>query len=241
METMTMKKAALAAILGISLAGTIGAQAITGEKADEVKKEILKIEDEKVAGLLRGGSEPVDWIRQYDAEEIAQTNIDGSSPGKAEIEAGLQPGVFKMHSMKQDGHKFRVYDDGKVAVVTYHALGVLERNGKITPRESNFSDVWVKQNGAWLRVLHAEREIVKKSGTQQQGTGARQLPQRPAAKAGPSAVITAGLKPGPTNHSESQDGRGHAATWDSHSLPRAPARGWPSIMLFLRIGWKMRC
>lgn len=161
-----MRKAILGSILGISLAGTLGAQAITGEKADQVRNEIMKIEDEKVAGLLRGGSEPVDWIRRYDAEDIAQTNIDGSSPGKAEIEAGLQPGVFKMHSMKQDGHKFRVYDNGNVAVVTYHALGVLERNGKVTPRESNFSDVWVKQNGKWLRVLHAEREIAKKTTVQ---------------------------------------------------------------------------
>jgi len=162
-----MKKFLLTTLFAISLAGTIGAQAITGEKAEEAKKEILKIEDEKVAGLLRGGSEPVDWIKQYDAEDVAQTNIDGSSPTKAEIEAGLEPGVFKMHSMKQDGHRFRVYDDGKVAVVTYHALGVLERNGKVTPRESNFTDVWVKQNGAWLRVLHAEREIVKKAAAAQ--------------------------------------------------------------------------
>ncbi len=149
------------ALLAISFAKIAAPQALTGEKAEAVKKEIMKIEDEKVAGLLRGGSEPVDWIKQYDAEEIAQTNIDGSSPGKAEIEAGLQPGVFKMHSMKQDGHRFRVYDNGNVAVVTYHALGVLERNGNVTPRESNFSDVWIKQNGAWLRVLHAEREISK--------------------------------------------------------------------------------
>src|SRR5229473_41281 len=156
-----MRKILLTTLWAISLAGIIAAQAITGEKADAVRKEIMKIEDEKVAGLLRGGSEPVDWIRQYDAEDVAQTNIDGSSPGKAEIEAGLEPGVFKMHSMKQDGHRFRVYDHGNVAVVTYHALGVLERNGKLTPRESNFSDVWVKQNGAWLRVLHAEREIAK--------------------------------------------------------------------------------
>lgn len=157
-----MRKSLLALVWSISLAGTIAAQAVTGEKAETVKKEILKIEDEKVAGLLRGGTEPVDWIRQYDAEDITQTNIDGSSPTKSEIEAGLQPGVFKMHSMKQDGHRFRVYDNGNVAVVTYHALGVLERNGKVTPRESNFSDVWVKRNGAWLRVLHAEREIAEK-------------------------------------------------------------------------------
>jgi hypothetical protein len=151
----------LAAMAALSWARIAAPQAMTGAKAEAVKKEIMKIEDEKVAGLLRGGSEPADWIRRYDSEEIAQTNIDGSSPGKAEIAAGLEPGVFKMHSMKQDGHVFRVYDNGNVAVVTYHALGVLERNGKVTPRESNFSDVWVKQNGAWLRVLHAEREIAK--------------------------------------------------------------------------------
>jgi hypothetical protein len=162
-----MRKMLFGALLGAALAGIIAAQAITGAKADAVKNEIMKIEDEKVAGLLRGGSEPVDWIRKYDAEDVAQTNIDGSTPTKAEIEAGLRPGFFKMDSMKQDGHRFRVYDNGNVAVVTYHALGVLERNGKVTPRESNFSDVWVKQNGAWLRVLHAEREAEKKSASAQ--------------------------------------------------------------------------
>ena len=158
-----MRKVLISLVFAVVLPGIAAAQAVTGAKAEAVKKEIMKIEDEKVAGLLRGGSEPVDWIQQYDAEDVAQTNIDGSSPNKAEIEAGLQPGVFKMHSMKQDGHRFRVYDNGNVAVVTYHALGVLERNGKDTPRESNFSDVWVKQNGAWLRVLHAEREVAKNS------------------------------------------------------------------------------
>jgi enoyl reductase-like protein len=162
-----MRKLIFAMLLAVSLPGVLSAQAITGVKAEAVKKEIMKIEDEKVAGLLRGGSEPVDWIRQYDAEEVAQTNSDGSTPNKAEIEAGLQPSVFKMNSMKQDGHRFRVYDNGNVAVVTYHALGVLERNGKVTPRESNFSDVWVKQNGAWLRVLHAEREVTKKPAAAQ--------------------------------------------------------------------------
>jgi hypothetical protein len=162
-----MQKSVFVMFLALSFPGIGAAQAVTGEKAEAVKKEIMKIEDEKVAGLLRGGAEPVDWIRQYDAEDVAQTNIDGSSPNKAEIAAGLQPGVFKMHSMKQDGHRFRVYDNGNVAVVTYHALGVLERNGKVTPRESNFSDVWVKQNGAWLRVLHAEREVTKKPAVAQ--------------------------------------------------------------------------
>jgi ketosteroid isomerase-like protein len=156
-----MRRIFCAFLLTVTFAGVVFAQEVTGAKAEAVKKEIMKIEDEKVAGLLRGGSEPVDWIVKYDAEDIAQTNVDGSTPNKAQIEAGLQPGVFKMHSMKQDGHHFRVYDDGNVAVVTYHALGVIERNGKSVDRENLFSDVWVKQKGAWLRVLHQERDMPK--------------------------------------------------------------------------------
>lgn len=149
-------------LLTVFLAGPVIAQELTGPKAEAVRKEILKIEDEKVRGLLRGGSEPVDWIKQYDAADIAQTNIDGSTPTKAQVEAGLAPGVFKMHSMKQDGHRIRVYDDGRVAVVTYHALGVIERNGKVASRENLFTDVWVKRNDAWLRVVHQERDMPKK-------------------------------------------------------------------------------
>jgi hypothetical protein len=156
-----MRRIFFALLLTISFARVVFAQEVTGAKADAVKKEIMAIENEKVAGLLRGGSEPVDWIVKYDAENIAQTDVDGSTPNKAQIEAGLQPGVFKMHSMKQDGHQFRVYDDGKVAVVTYHALGVVERSGKSVNRENLFSDVWVKQKGSWLRVLHAERDMPK--------------------------------------------------------------------------------
>ncbi|HEX3371780.1 MAG TPA: nuclear transport factor 2 family protein [Candidatus Acidoferrales bacterium] len=157
-----MRRIFFAFLLAFLIAGAVSAQEVTGPKAEAVKKEIMAIEEEKVAGLLRGGSEPVDWIVKYDAEDIAQTDVDGSTPNKSQIEAGLQPGVFKMHAMKQDGHHFRVYDDGKVAVVTYHAKGVVERNGKTVDRENLFSDVWVKQNGAWLRVLHAERDMPKK-------------------------------------------------------------------------------
>jgi ketosteroid isomerase-like protein len=156
-----MRRMFFAFLLCVCSAGVVSAQEVTGAKAEAVKKEIMAIEDEKVAGLLRGGSEPVDWIVKYDAEDIAQTDVDGSTPNKAQIEAGLQPGVFKMHSMKQDGHRFRVYDDGNVAVVTYHALGVIERNGKTADRENLFTDVWVKQKGAWLRVLHQERDLPK--------------------------------------------------------------------------------
>src|SRR5258705_12813318 len=129
-----MRRIFFAFLLTVSFAGVGFAQEVTGAKAQAIKKEIMAIEDEKVAGLLRGGSEPVDWIVKYDAENIAQTDVDGSTPNKAQIEAGLQPGGFKMHSMKQDGDHFRGFDNGNVGVVKYHALGGVERKGKTVNR-----------------------------------------------------------------------------------------------------------
>ncbi|MGH9681925.1 MAG: hypothetical protein ACRD4Y_18420, partial [Candidatus Acidiferrales bacterium] len=100
-----MRKILTAILLaGTSLIGIARAQTVSKAKTEEVKKEIMAIEDDKLAGLLRGGNDPVDWIRKYDAEDIAQTNVDGSTPTKAQVEVGLRPGFFKMHSMKQDEH-----------------------------------------------------------------------------------------------------------------------------------------
>ena len=156
-----MRTMLLSLLLAVSFAGVVNAQQMTGDTAEAVKKEILKIEEEKVAGLLRGGSEPGDWVKRYDADDIAQTNVDGSSPTKAQVVAGLQPGVFRAHSMKQDEHRIRVYDNGNVAVVNYRAIGVIERDGKVSNRQNRFTDTWVKQNGEWRRVVHEERDMPK--------------------------------------------------------------------------------
>jgi len=90
-----MRRIIFAALLALSFAGAVCAQELTGAKAEAVKKEIMKIEDEKVAGLLRGGSEPVDWIVKYDAEDIAQTSVDGSTPTKLRLRLGSSLGCLR--------------------------------------------------------------------------------------------------------------------------------------------------
>jgi len=64
--------------------------------------------------------------------------------------------------MKQDGHRFRVYDDGNVAVVTYHALGDIERNGKVANRENLFTDVGSSKRGLGCMSFMQERDMPKK-------------------------------------------------------------------------------
>src|SRR5260370_40727818 len=116
-----MRRIFFAFLLTVSFAGVGFAQEVTGAKAEAVKKEIMAIESEKVAGLLRGGSEPVDWIAKYDAEDIAQTDVDGSTPNKAQIEAALHPRVFKMYLTEKHGEHFPVYEHRKRASCTRHA------------------------------------------------------------------------------------------------------------------------
>lgn len=43
-------------MVAISRAGVARAQEMSGNKADEVKKEIIKLEEEKAAIILKGGT-----------------------------------------------------------------------------------------------------------------------------------------------------------------------------------------
>jgi len=60
--------------------------------------------------------------------------------------------------MKQDGHRFRVYDDGNVAVVTYHALA--SSNGmQGSHREKSLYRCLGQAKKGLLRVVHQERDM----------------------------------------------------------------------------------
>jgi hypothetical protein len=106
---------------------------MTGEEAEAVKREILKIEEEKVAGLLRGGSEPSDWVEHYDSDGTVQMNADGSTRTKAKSVAELRTGDSKVLTMKQYKHQVHVYNDGNTAVVTNRATGTVQKSGKFLP------------------------------------------------------------------------------------------------------------
>jgi hypothetical protein len=152
-----MRRVFLSMLLAGSLAGVVKAQQTTGDKAEAVKKEITKIELDKVAGLLRGGSDPADWIKHFNANDFVQIDdealVAGSGETRDELAEEMRRGEYKVVTMKQDGHRVLVYNNGNTAVVTYRVIGRLERKGEVSDLRDQFTDVWVKQNGAWLRVF----------------------------------------------------------------------------------------
>ncbi|MGH9723950.1 MAG: nuclear transport factor 2 family protein [Candidatus Acidiferrales bacterium] len=149
-----MRRKLLLVLLVVLMACFAGAQEIEGAKAEAVKNELLKIEEAKVAGLLKGGSVHADWVEHYDSDGIVQVNADGSTLTKDQHMAGLRTQKLKIVTMRQYQHQVHVYNEGNTAVVTNRATGTGLKDGKVIQIESRFTDVWVKQDGQWLRVVH---------------------------------------------------------------------------------------
>jgi hypothetical protein len=150
-----MRKILLSMLLAGSLAGVVKAQQATGAKAEEAKKDIIRIEDEKVGGLLRGGADPVDWLKKYDADDVVATEGDGKTiQAKAIGIAKTQKGITVLTMIQRD-ENMRVYGNGTTVVITYRGCGNVDISGKVTTQHLKFADVWAKQdNGAWLRIVH---------------------------------------------------------------------------------------
>ena len=150
-----MRKILLLLLAAMSLIGEARPQEMVGEKAETVKMEIVKLYDEKLGSLLAGGSVAADYFERYDADDIMQTNADGSTPTKAKVVAGLRSGAApKLLTMTQDEHRVHVYANGNTVVVTDRGIGTNEFKGKVSTIRNRFTDVWVRQNGEWRRVAH---------------------------------------------------------------------------------------
>ena len=150
-----MPRIFLSMLLAGLLGGVVEAQQTTGAKAEEAKKDIIRIEDEKVGGLLRGGADPVDWLKKYDATDVIATKLDGKTLQSKTNAVSETASTTTVLSMMQGDDTMRVYGDGTTVVITYRGCGNVERDGKVKTDHVQFADVWAKQeNGAWLRIVH---------------------------------------------------------------------------------------
>ena len=149
-----MRRILFAIMLAVSLISFAKAQEMTGEKAEQVKKEILEMDQEKVASLTGSPSVAADWSRRVDADGIAFTSADGSMITSAQHIAQLRSGERKALSLKDDDFRVHVYAHGSTAVLTYRANTTIELKGDAATHQTRITDVYVKERGAWRRVVH---------------------------------------------------------------------------------------
>jgi hypothetical protein len=147
----------LSTLLAISLVRTLNAQETTGSAAEQVKKEIINLETEKLPNILQKSSVAADWFNRIDADGIVHVRSDGTLVTKAQALAEIRSGEQKLRSNKQSGHQVHVYGDGgngTTAVVSYFDFATVERSGSLNTHHGVVTDVFVKLDGSWRRVVH---------------------------------------------------------------------------------------
>jgi hypothetical protein len=146
-------------LLVISVVGFARAQQVTGKVADEAKKEVMQFEKDKVPLLMKGGSAFADFFDRVDADDVVIINGNGGTISKADHVANWRSGGRKQLANNQHDHQAYVYDNGNVVVVTYIGTTKDDMRGKVSTSTVRCADTWVKQDGKWLRVVHANTNL----------------------------------------------------------------------------------
>ena len=106
-----MRRIFLSMLLAGSLARVVRGQQSTGAKAEAVKKEIIKIELDKFAGVQRNMSEHADWLKKHEVTDVVridETAVNQAQLNSDELRAQLRNGEYKVLTMQQDGHQLLV-------------------------------------------------------------------------------------------------------------------------------------
>ncbi len=175
-----MKRIFLLSILGLGFAGLACAQETTGPKAEAVKKEILKLEAEKLKAFQSTATDKTicaDWVKNFDAEKIVHINADGTDDTKEGLMKDLEKGNRILHSLRYGPQDIRVYGDGgngTTAVTTYSTFDDIEVYGHRTNSEHHSLDVWVKRDGKWWFVAHSVHELPSAEARKRQAEKAKE-------------------------------------------------------------------
>jgi ketosteroid isomerase-like protein len=116
-------------------------------KNSGAQQEIMRIEQEMLAALLKGDAGPSE---RYLGDNYVFTGPDGLSIGKAQSIEDLKSGNLKLQAASLDDSKVQVYGD--TAIVTYSSNDKGTYKGKDISGKTRWTDVFVKQKGRWTIV-----------------------------------------------------------------------------------------
>jgi len=141
----------LSILLVVLLPGMVKAQGGTSAATEEeIKKEILKLEEERDQALMKNDG---DWFERVFADDIAYTDGSGSMLTKAQVVGEIRSRERKWQAVRHDEYRVRVYGND-TAVVSYRSNSTMERQGKVTTTLARTTDVYVKRDGKWQDVVH---------------------------------------------------------------------------------------
>src|SRR5579872_4614168 len=147
-----MRRFAAVPILSLAFLGFVSTLATFGSRADsvgETRRQVLKSEDLQNKALLENDA---DLLGSMCADELAWTNASGVLLSKAQMLADLRSGKQKNETIKHEDIRLHIY--GTTVVVTGLSTSTYRYKEKTFVGSRRFTNVWIKQNGRWMLVVH---------------------------------------------------------------------------------------
>lgn len=146
-------KSFLAILLAVLFLGLAAPKQAKGETDEEITNEIMAIEHEKEAALGKGMSAVADWFELHNADNLAWMGEPGLRT-KAEVIHDMRSGNQHVKPERTYDYRVRVHGNGTTALLTYRTIGTFTIGDKTFGHQLYITDVYAKENGQWIRVVH---------------------------------------------------------------------------------------
>ena len=143
----------------LSIASVIGLATLALKTAadTDAKEEILKISDEREEALAKGDVAALDRI---DADDQVYTNWRGVTLTKAEHLADIKARNLTFQTAFKH-NDVQVVIHGNTGIVTGLSKTSVVYKGSAPAGARKFVNVFVKENGRWLCVVHFEAPVAE--------------------------------------------------------------------------------
>jgi ketosteroid isomerase-like protein len=159
-DETSMRTLIVGILILVPWVGLANAQQANSDTTAEVKKEIMKLEEEKISALGNGVSAIVEWFDRVNSDDLAHTDPISGVRTKAQCIAEFQNGKLKVNPVTTSDYRVRVHGNGNTAILTYRTNNVVTRgDNKPYTHEQFITDIYVKEGGVWQRVAHTATPV----------------------------------------------------------------------------------
>ena len=144
----------LLSLLMIATLALVTAQQSLGKDAqaiEDLKDEVLKIEEDRNQALQKGDADALDHIY---SDDLVYTNARGYVLTKAQHLADVRTRNLRMASFNHSDVEVRVH--GNTGIVTGTSTSLVEYKGVASSSPRRYVNVYVKENGLWRCAVHFE-------------------------------------------------------------------------------------
>ena len=130
----------------VALSAFVIASAQQGAKVEQM---IRKLDDERIQAQIHADAGALERIY---ADDFIGVGPSGTVRTKPQVISDFTSAALKFQSITTDDVRIRVY--GNAAVETGRSTMIGQDEGKIVPRDTRFTRVWIKQQGRWRLVAN---------------------------------------------------------------------------------------